>query len=220
MKIISVSTQKGGAGKTTITALLANSLSKDYQKKVMVIDVDEQGTLSDIRSEDEDYVDEFPYEMKKIPLAHAEEFLDGMDDTYDLVLIDMPGRTDDDKIIALISLLDAILIPIVADKVDLYSTLNYVEIIKKIEDYNREEGVDFKVYAMQNKKRGRREERDILDYCEKAGVKIFDSSLRNMAIYSRFNTYESFISEGGYDANPIRDELKALTEEFIEKFNL
>lgn len=220
MKIISVSTQKGGAGKTTITALLANGLAKDYNKKVLVIDVDEQGTLSDIRSEDEDYVDDFPYEMRKIPLQKAEEFIDNLNNSYDVVLIDMPGRTDDDKIITLISLLDAILIPIVADKVDLYSTLNYVEIIKKIEDYNKEEGVDFMVYAMQNKKRGRREEKDMMDYCERVGVKCFDSALRNMAIYSRFNTFESFISEGGYDANPIREELKAFTEEFIEKFNL
>ena len=132
----------------------------------------------------------------------------------------MPGRTDDEKIISLISQLDAILIPIIADKVDLYSTLNYVEIIKKIEDYHQGEGVTFELYAMQNKKRGRREEKDMADYCERVGIKCFDSSLRNMAIYSRFNTFESIISEGGYDANPIREEMKAFTEEFIEKFNV
>ena len=74
MKIISVSTQKGGAGKTTITALLANSLSIDYQKKVLVIDVDEQGTLSDIRSEDEDFTDNFPYEIKKITASAGRSF--------------------------------------------------------------------------------------------------------------------------------------------------
>ncbi len=48
--VITVMNFKGGVGKTTITANLAAALSVKFNKKVLVVDLDYQGSLSDLLS--------------------------------------------------------------------------------------------------------------------------------------------------------------------------
>ena len=46
MKIITVWNRKGGVGKTTISFNLASALATEHQKRVLVLDLDEQMNLS------------------------------------------------------------------------------------------------------------------------------------------------------------------------------
>lgn len=54
MNIISIINQKGGTGKTTITANLAFLLSKIYKRKILFIDLDKQGNGSSLFGVQED----------------------------------------------------------------------------------------------------------------------------------------------------------------------
>jgi chromosome partitioning protein len=46
MRLISIINQKGGSGKTTTTVSLASSLSFYYKKRVLIVDIDPQGSAS------------------------------------------------------------------------------------------------------------------------------------------------------------------------------
>ena len=248
MKVLSVSNKKGGAGKTVVTGLLAVTLSADYNRKLLVLDVDEQRTISDVRDQDKDYTIEFPYELVTKPFRvlqetpqgvrpvlnddgddvnPAAEFIEELKEAnqYDVVLMDMPGRTDDQNILELITLLNGILVPMVTDQNDKLSSAKFLEKIQRIEEFNKANQIPFTSYGFQNMLEGRREEQEILQFCQAVGIKLFENSLRDMAIYSRYNTYDSYLARGSriggdYVPKNVKEELKAFTEEFIEKFDL
>jgi len=222
MDIFLISAQKGGAGKSTLTALISNSLAVDFNKKVLVIDGDEQGTLSDFREADEMELDEFPYEIVKIPTKEVADYVDELDEIYDIVFIDLQGTTSDSDILEIMMLANKILLPIIARKADLYSTLNYVETIRKIEQYKKEEEgeTDFTLHAMLNQKRGRVEEKAMRDYCKEVGVNMFEHGFRDLVAYARWNTYESYMSSDNPELNAVKEEFTAFMKEFVEKYNL
>ena len=45
-QIISIANQKGGVGKSTVTILLATALAKHKKKKVLILDTDVQGSIT------------------------------------------------------------------------------------------------------------------------------------------------------------------------------
>ncbi len=222
MKKFILSAQKGGKGKSLLTALIANSLAIDYHKKVLVIDADEQGTLTDVRTEDQDYADEFPYEIHSIPVTKVVDFLDDLDSNqYDVVFIDMQGSISDEDLIEVLMEANLVLLPIVAQQADLLSDKRYIQTIKQIEEYKlTEQDIDFKLFAVINRKRGWLEEKQIASFCQDIGVDMFESTLRDLTIYSRFNTYESYVSSESKEIDKVRDEFKIFMDELVEKFNL
>lgn len=222
MDVFLISAQKGGAGKSTLTALISNSLVIDFKKKVLVIDGDEQGTISDFREADELEMDEFPYEIKKLPTSQVADYIDSLEDVYDVVFVDLQGSTSDNDILEIMMLANRVLLPIVARRADLYSTLNYIETIRKIETYKKEEEgeEDFLLFAMLNQKKGRIEEKAMKDYCKEVGISIFENGLRDLVAYARWNTYESYMSSDNADLNAVRDEFTAFMNEFVEKYKL
>jgi chromosome partitioning protein len=128
-KIITVSQQKGGAGKTTVAVHLGVALMQ-RGFKVALVDVDPQGSLSAW------------YEARKATMGednvgldckagqefwHLSSSLEKLRDEYDYVVIDTPPHTKDDAQIA-VKKADLVVIPIQPSPTDLWATAKTVKL--------------------------------------------------------------------------------------------
>jgi cellulose biosynthesis protein BcsQ len=141
------STQKGGAGKTTMTVLVASHLHYVKGYNVAVIDCDyPQHSIQQMRERDFKMIEQDIYYKK---MAHEQiirlggkGFYSVMEsnphealkdagvlcenEEYDFIFFDMPGTANDAGVIKTLAGMDYIIAPITADRVVAESTLNYL----------------------------------------------------------------------------------------------
>ena len=142
---VAFSTQKGGAGKTTLTVLVASYLHYVRGYNVAVVDCDfPQHSIADMRErdlkmvmEDEHYklmaYDQFSALGKKAyvviesspenAIEDAKEVIEEM--KPDFVFFDLPGTINNMAVIETLSRMDYLIAPIAADRLVLESTLQY-----------------------------------------------------------------------------------------------
>ena len=135
---VAISTQKGGAGKTTLTVLVASYLHYVKGYNVAVVDCDfPQYSIHDMRKRDMKAVMEdghykvLAYEqlkrLKKNPypircsraedaIRTAENLVEAQPD-LDFVFFDLPGTINNADVVQTISKMDYIFTPIIADRV-------------------------------------------------------------------------------------------------------
>ncbi len=143
---VAFSTQKGGAGKTTLTVLVASYLHYVKGYNVAVIDCDfPQHSIAEMRERDlkmtmeDDYYKLKAYEQfsslgKKAyvviesspenAIDDAKEVIEDMEP--DFVFFDLPGTINNEAVVRTLSFMDYLIAPISADRVVLESTLQYV----------------------------------------------------------------------------------------------
>ncbi len=149
-KYVAFSTQKGGAGKTTLTVLVASYLHYVKNFNVAVIDCDyPQHSIAEMRERDlkmvmnDEYYKKMAYDQftrldkkayqviestTKEAIADADYLLPQGD--FDFVFFDLPGTLDNKDLIHTLLRMDYIISPISADRVVMESTLNYALVIK------------------------------------------------------------------------------------------
>ncbi|OJV76354.1 MAG: conjugal transfer protein TraA [Bacteroidia bacterium 44-10] len=143
---VAFSTQKGGAGKTTLTVLVASYLHYVKGYNVAVIDCDfPQHSIADMRKRDlqmtmeDDHYKLMAYEQfsslgKKAYVIVESSPENAMEDAKavieemnpDFVFFDLPGTINNPAVVHTLSLMDYIIAPISADQLVLESTLQYV----------------------------------------------------------------------------------------------
>lgn len=149
-KYVAFSTQKGGAGKTTLTVLTASCLHYLKGYDVAVIDCDyPQHSIMEMRERDlktatrNDYYKRLAYEQftrlekKAYPVVESDtkealadaEYLTRQRD-YDFIFFDLPGTINDNALIHTLARMDYIVAPISADRVVMESTLNYAVTVR------------------------------------------------------------------------------------------
>ena len=130
-KVITISQQKGGTGKTTLAVHLAMAFIKYHNLKVAIIDTDPQGSLGKwfmIRSEKN--VSNENLTFKTASLWGAQYESKTLKNDHDIVVVDTPPKIESDARPA-IEAADLVLIPMAASHVDFWATGAIVEIAKK-----------------------------------------------------------------------------------------
>ena len=143
---VAFSTQKGGAGKTTLTVLVTSYLHYVKGYNVAVIDCDfPQHSIADMRKRDlqmtmeDDHYKLMAYEQfsslgKKAYVIVESSPENAMEDAKavieemnpDFVFFDLPGTINNPEVVKTLSFMDYIIAPISADQLVLESTLQYV----------------------------------------------------------------------------------------------
>ena len=126
MKTLLVTSQKGGSGKTTLTAHLAVEIERAESARVYLLDTDRQASLSTWHGRR----DKETPARADIPFHRLGEGLDKLEDVADYCLIDS-SPTINEQTSVLIALSDLILIPVRPSPTDLWSVGETVELVKK-----------------------------------------------------------------------------------------
>lgn len=132
--IIVFGNQKGGCGKTTNCIQFANYLA-DQNIEALVVDLDFQRSLIDRREADKAAYDNEPkYEVLATNIQDMAKLLDdfGAVDQGHLI-IDLPGRIDDDNLEIILKAADIIVCPFRYDKLTMDSTAFFIKIIQHLQ---------------------------------------------------------------------------------------
>ncbi len=130
-KVITISQQKGGTGKTTLAVHLALAFIKYHNLKVAIIDTDPQGSLGKwfvIRSEKK--VSNYNLTFKTASLWGAQYESKTLKNDNDIVIIDTPPKIESDARPS-IEASDLVIIPMTPSHVDFWATEAIIEIAKK-----------------------------------------------------------------------------------------
>ena len=209
-KVITISQQKGGTGKTTLAVHLAMAFIKYHNLKVAIIDTDPQGSLGKwfmIRSEKN--VSNENLTFKTASLWGAQYESKTLKNDHDIVIIDTPPKIESDARPA-IEAADLVLIPMAASHVDFWATGAIVEIAKK---------ANKKILAQIN----RSSQRSKLIDKTKDFIKSLDLNSTDTIIGSR-QIYTSSMGEGKTAVEKQKkgnavDEIKKLSEQILQQLN-
>lgn len=127
MKTIVITSQKGGSGKTTLTAHLAVEAERKGDAPVWLIDTDKQGTLSlwhERREADTP-------ERAEVPLPRLAAGLQALAQRGGAYCFIDTAPTISDQTVGLISLADLVVIPVRPSPADLWSVAETVALVKE-----------------------------------------------------------------------------------------
>ena len=130
-KVITISQQKGGTGKTTLAVHLAMAFIKYHGLKVAIIDTDPQGSLGKwFMIREERKVSNENLTFKTASLWGAQYESKTLKNDHDIVIIDTPPKIESDARPS-IEAANLVLIPMAASHVDFWATGAIVDIAKK-----------------------------------------------------------------------------------------
>jgi len=131
--IILIGNQKGGAGKSTVTLLLANYLVQAKMKEVTVIDMDYQQSIAQKYERAKLLENTEPYTVVAASLEHFPGMKNILcTEEAQVVLIDLPGKLDDDGLIAVFESADLVICPFSYDEFSFESTVLFSVVLRKI----------------------------------------------------------------------------------------
>ncbi|MFP7672608.1 ParA family partition ATPase [Marivita sp. S0852] len=204
--VITVAQQKGGSGKTTVSANLATGFLRQG-KRVALVDIDPQGSLGrwfmtriDGETGPVDHLEfatssawGITYEVRKLS------------DSHDIVIIDTPPKADSDLRPAL-RVADLVVVPVSVSHVDLWAT-------EGVLDLARREGKEALV-VLNRARKNTRLGTEVSEAAEKLQARIADAQLANRVIYAEALGQGRGAAEGR--KTPAQAEVDALTSEVAE----
>lgn len=131
-KIITVAQQKGGAGKTTMAAHLAVAWAATGRRRVAIIDVDPQGSLTHWYKVREGRMGEGATNLTFASISgwRVRSEIDRLSRNHDLIIIDSPPHTDAEARTA-IRVADLVVVPLQPSPMDVWATGETIKICKQ-----------------------------------------------------------------------------------------
>ena len=209
-KVITISQQKGGTGKTTLAVHLAMAFIKYHNLKVAIIDTDPQGSLGKwfmIRSEKK--VSNENLTFKTASLWGAQYESKTLKNDHDIVIIDTPPKIESDARPS-IEAADLVLIPMAASHVDFWATGAIVEIAKK---------ANKKILAQINRSSQRSKLIDKTnDFIKSLDLESTQTIIGNRQIYTSSMGEGKTAVEKQRKGNAV-DDIKKLSDQILNQLN-
>jgi chromosome partitioning protein len=185
--------QKGGAGKSTLCALLANYLAIEKQVPVLVLDMDTQQSLRSMRERDLMVQTEMPYQIETMQTEEYAKYRQEFANKDIYILMDLPGTLDDEHLKAIIQDADYIICPFRYDFVSFVSTLDFTDVVES-----------YIPKRTQNK-----EDREDKGHKDKAKKTIFyvPNMVKANVTYEQQQRANEMLSEKGVVTTPISDRV-------------
>jgi chromosome partitioning protein len=125
--------QKGGVGKSTLTVLSGNFLSLAKDWPVTIIDMDYQLSISQKFEKAKVLENEEPYDVLPASLENFPMLSSVLTkNKKDAILIDLPGKLDDDGLIPVFQSADLVICPFSYDEFTFESTVLFAVVLKKV----------------------------------------------------------------------------------------
>jgi len=223
-KTIAILNEKGGVGKTTISAHLAIALQRSGFK-VRLVDSDGQGSLRDWRGASLDGDGEVlrdihgkEYSLPVVGLDREtlaqdikEEVKSGQ---HDFILID--GRAKAERMAgASIRVADLVIIPISPSALDVWATSDLIEIINTRHEVTNGNPITY--FLINNAREGTKLKKEVLPVVEEYEMHIFNTQIHNREVYKQT------MGEGGtvyISKNQVAiDEIESLKNEILGVLN-
>lgn len=186
--VLGFSNQKGGVGKSTLTHLTAKTLGlAPIGKKVLVIEIDAQGTLNKIRTKQElarpGFI--FPYDLVSCKLEDLQKHITVENGSkYDFIFIDMPGTLDKVGIAEMLITADILYIPLSPSEYDTDSTVDFIKTAFHVKQRRKAMGFPFNYYTIINRmKAGTKAGRELADALEEGKINLLDSTITDYEFY-------------------------------------
>lgn len=212
-RVVSVANRKGGVGKSTVSILLAGALARDKNRRVAILDCDEQQSVANIMAmEREMYPDQEPIvDVKAMAPMFVHDFLSTFGSQYDVVFIDPPRITEaktDTALGQLLAVCDCVLIPVLGSHVDALSTRDFLRLVEAMAEYKNEHGIPFQYFGFINRFSTRKDNEHAMDFMASVGLTMFDEPLNDLKIFGAPSVYFSVMdtAEGERRFRPFFNE--------------
>ncbi|QIH35886.1 AAA family ATPase [Sphingobacterium sp. DR205] len=131
--LVLIGNQKGGCGKSTLALLLANFLAIEKRQPLTILDMDYQQSLFAKSQkakilENDPFYEIVPAALENFPLMKKRL----LKSPKDIILIDLPGKMDDDGLVPIFTSADLFLCPFAYDEFSVDSTVLFSMVVKKL----------------------------------------------------------------------------------------
>lgn len=214
-KIVSISNQKGGVGKSLLTTMTATALgSEPFNLKVAVIDLDHQATIYKLRQIDKQAYPQDtaePFTVFRFKVAEFQKNVAEIDKSFDVVFIDTAGKLDNEtdvlqqEISRALMFTDVLFIPFVAGFGNLTATYDYLNFVAQIQDARQLQQRKLKFYGFINQYRSRSRANDFLiqdieSIQQTEPFEVMTSRLNDFAMFKDADTITSLYSPNSSDS--------------------